>query len=99
MNLEQAKPPLVCANCGKTVAEHVRRPYDALRCKDGKSWKHTDEYEVWDTLRQLENIDARRERLTAKLARLTKQPWAQDAALLADANAWYSEAQREEMGR
>lgn len=81
MTLEQHEPPLVCRHCGQAPSEHNVSARDRLVCKDksGNEYKSTNEREVWDTLRQLENCDERRERLTAKLARLNKQPWAQEA--------------------
>jgi hypothetical protein len=66
-------PPLVCRHCGKCPSEHIVRN-ERLTCAAGNSeYKDTDDREAWDIMRQLDDLDARKERLTRRLFELTEK--------------------------
>jgi hypothetical protein len=68
-------PPLVCKRCDKDPSEHIVRN-ERLTCpgtNGSGEWEYTDDRLAWDLMQQLNDLDARKERLTRRLFELVEK--------------------------
>lgn len=59
-------PKLVCANCSHGPLDHAVRN-ERLTCADGQEWRYTQDYQVADLIRRIDQAEALASSLRSKL--------------------------------